>query len=188
MPIPELPVPLSRGNPSLVSPAAAQSHPGQLLGAPRPEDPVARSALLHLPKPTRFPHLCPAPLPLLGDPGGFFQWLFSFCLRQPRFSAGRKAPFVGRSCISKVHCWPVMNLHAFTNVWKQENSFAFLIEIDVIPLPVVPEELFCSISSPFMQPLFMFRSGLLPPRIIVTATSGSRPAKSSSCVFNASPH
>lgn len=30
--------------------------------------------------------------------------------------------------------------------------FRFLIEIDVIPLPVVPEELFCSISSPFMQP------------------------------------
>lgn len=30
--------------------------------------------------------------------------------------------------------------------------FCFLIEIDVIPLPVVPEELFCSISSPFMQP------------------------------------
>lgn len=34
--------------------------------------------------------------------------------------------------------------------------FCFLIEIDVIPLPVVPEELFCSISSPFMQPYLCF--------------------------------
>lgn len=34
--------------------------------------------------------------------------------------------------------------------------FCFLTEIDVIPLPVVPEELFCSISSPFMQPYLCF--------------------------------
>lgn len=35
---------------------------------------------------------------------------------------------------------------------KTGEFFRFLIEIDVIPLPVVPKELFCSISSLFMQP------------------------------------
>lgn len=91
-----------------------------------PEAPLCRR--LRSPASARantFPPPLPGSPPAAGDPGGFFQWLFSFCLRQPCFSAGRKAPFVGRSCISKVHCWPVMNLHAFTNVWKQENSFAF---------------------------------------------------------------
>ena len=68
----------------------------------------------------------------------------------------------GCSCISKVLCWRVMNLPLL--VWGNRRCFGFnpplQTEIDVISLPVVPKEMFCSTSSPFrLSPIYVWSWG-----------------------------
>ena len=77
---------------------------------------------------------------------------------------------------------------AFANVGKQGNALASLLpppqtEIDVISLPVVPKEMFCSISSPFrLSPIYV-RSWGPATKNHCRYHQGLRLAKFSSCGF-----
>lgn len=122
----------------------------------------------HLPRSTHFPSL-PPPASSTYPPSSFtlsggFSIVWAFFL-SPLFLAKtglslwveKGSVFMARSCISKVLCWCVMNLPLL--MWGNREilgPFSPQTEIDVISLPVVPKEMFCSISSPFrLSPIYV---------------------------------
>lgn len=131
---------------------------------------LGKAYRLHLPRSTHFPCL-PPPAPLHPSlpssftlSGGFSIscafFSFSFLSGQDRVvSLGGKGQCVRGVQLHFKDTLLASYEFAFANVGKQGDSLAFFspqTEIDVISLPVVPKEMFCSISSPFrLSPIYV---------------------------------